>query len=162
MGPWPSHQSLMLSGIASSQQASLRVQIGYEGSSRRPQGPGRDFFARKYLKRTSTRSCAQVLDEAAAPSHLADDHNVDHNDSNGNGNRASSIKEDSKKLLGGEQQMLGNEHHQSGAEEAGMPRCCSWSCHCPLCDLKPGLSCRRCIKEGASGLLRLQPCLHAA
>ena len=162
MGPWPSHRSLMSSGIASSQQASLRVQIGYKGLSRRPQGPCRDFFARKCLKRTSTRSCAQVLDEAAAPAHLADDHNVDHDDSNGNGNRGSSIKEDFKKPLGGEQQLLGNEHHQSGAEEAGMPICCSWSCHYPLCDLKAGFSCRICVKEGASGLPRLQPCMHAA
>ena len=119
MGPWPSHQSLMLSGVAFTQQATLRVQIGYKGLSRRAQGLCTVLHARECLKRISTRSCAQVLDEAAAPAHLSNEYNVDDDDSNGNGNKASSNKEASKKSLGGEQDMLGDERHQSGSE--GMP-----------------------------------------
>ena len=109
----------MLSGVASTQQVTLRVQIGYKGLSRRPQGLCTVLHARECLKRISTRSCAQVLGEAAAPAHLANDHNVD--DGNGNGDKASSNKEASKKSFGGEQDMLGDERHQSGLAEEGMP-----------------------------------------
>lgn len=107
----------MLSGRVSSQQATLRSQIGAKGSFGRPQGHCRSQFARESLTRVLRRSCTQSLVEAAATAHLADDHSVAQDDGNGAGNGNSS-----KQFVGGEQQTTRDGHYKDGVGEAGLLR----------------------------------------